>query len=46
MIMFSQGSEVSVGKSIQELIRRFSNGMLLLNPIEYMNIKDEQFKNS
>ena len=38
-------NQFSTRKSIQELIHQFPNGVLLLNPIDYMNIKDEQFKN-
>ncbi|PPQ99955.1 hypothetical protein CVT24_009534 [Panaeolus cyanescens] len=31
-------------KSVQEVHRRFPNGVALLDPIENMNIKDEKFK--
>jgi len=34
----------SVGKSLQEVIRRFPDGVPPLDPIEDMNIKDDQFK--
>ena len=34
----------SVGKSIREVIRRFPDGVPPLDPVEDMNIKDEQFK--
>ncbi|XP_065904861.1 uncharacterized protein [Dysidea avara] len=34
----------SVGKSIQEVIRQFPDGVPPLDPVEDMNIKDEQFK--
>ena len=34
----------SVGKSIQEVIRRFPDGVPPLDPVEDMNIKDERFK--
>ena len=40
----SSDNRFSVGKSIQEVIRRFPDGVPLLDPIEDMNIKDEQFK--
>ncbi|KAG5437942.1 hypothetical protein PCANB_000288 [Pneumocystis canis] len=36
---------LTVYKSIEEVKRRFPDGIALLDPIENMNIKDESFKN-
>jgi ATP-dependent RNA helicase DOB1 len=35
----------SVSQSIQEVQRRFPDGLPLLDPVQDMNIKDDQFKN-
>ncbi|DAZ96390.1 TPA: hypothetical protein N0F65_010757 [Lagenidium giganteum] len=36
-------SRQSVGKSVREVMRRFPQGVPLLDPVEDMDIKDEQF---
>ena len=42
--MRSEGSRVSVWKSVLEVQARFPEGMPLLDPVENMRIEDDKFK--